>query len=48
MNCNVVFMVVNTDNYDVLMGLNFLIKIGATLDMECILIQIKQGSRANV
>jgi hypothetical protein len=41
-------MVVNTDNYDVLMGLNFLIKIGAALDMECILIQIKQGSRANV
>jgi len=48
MSCNVFFMVVNTYNYDVLMGLNFLIKIGVVVDMECILIQIKQGLRANV
>jgi len=48
MSCSVVFMVVNTYNYDVLMGLNFLIKIGTIVNMECILIHIIQGSRANV
>jgi hypothetical protein len=28
------FMVVNTDSYDVLLGLDFLMKIGAVVDVE--------------
>jgi predicted aspartyl protease len=32
--CTMTFMVVNTDNYDVLLGLDFLIKIGAIVDVE--------------
>jgi hypothetical protein len=28
------FMVVDTDNYDVLLGLDFLMKIGAIVDVE--------------
>jgi hypothetical protein len=28
------FMVVDTDNYDVFLGLDFLIKIGAIVDVE--------------
>jgi hypothetical protein len=30
-----VFMVVNIDSYDVLLGLDLLIKIGVVVDMEC-------------
>jgi len=41
-------MVVDTDNYDVLFGLDFLIKIGAIVDVEQGLIQVKHGPRANV
>lgn len=48
MTCNVVFMVVDTYNYDVLLRLDFLIKIGTIVDMECNLIQIRQGPRINV
>jgi Ethanolamine utilization protein EutJ (predicted chaperonin) len=48
MTCNVVFMVVDTYNNDVLLGLDFLIKIGVVVDMECILIQIRHGPKANV
>ncbi|CAM6073948.1 unnamed protein product [Sphagnum tenellum] len=33
------FMVVDTDSYDVLLGLDFLIKIGAIVDVERRLIQ---------
>lgn len=43
-----VFMVVDTNNYDVLLGLDFLIKIGAMVDVEHGLIQIKQGLDYNV
>jgi len=41
-------MVVDTDNYDVLLGLDFLIKIGAFVDVERGLIQMRHGPRANV
>jgi hypothetical protein len=47
MTSNVVFMVVGKYNYDVLLGLDFLIKI-IVVDMEHILIQVRQGLRANV
>lgn len=42
------FMVVDTDSYDVLLGLDFLIKIGAIVDVERGLIQVRHGSGANV
>jgi hypothetical protein len=42
------FMVVDTDNYDVLLGLDFLIKIGAIVDVERGLIQVRHGLGANV
>jgi hypothetical protein len=31
---NVVFLVVDTDTYDLLLGLNFLMKIGAMVDVK--------------
>jgi len=37
------FMVVDTDNYDVLLGLDFLIKIGAIVDVERGRIQVRHG-----
>ncbi len=46
--CTMTFMVVDTDNYDVLLGLDFLIKIGAIVDVERGLIQVKHGPCANV
>jgi hypothetical protein len=42
------FMVVDTDSYDVLLGLDFLIKIGAIVDVERGLIQVRHGPRAQV
>ncbi len=42
------FMVINTDSYDVLLGLDFLIKIGAIMDVGQGLIQVMHGPRANV
>jgi hypothetical protein len=42
------YMVVDIDNYDVLFGLDFLIKIGAIMDVERGLIQLRHGPRANV
>jgi hypothetical protein len=42
------FMVVDTDSYDVLLGLDFLIKIGAIVDVEHGLIQVRHGPGANV
>jgi hypothetical protein len=38
--CTMTFMVVDTDSYDVLLGLDFLIKIGAIVDVERGLIQV--------
>jgi hypothetical protein len=42
------FMVVDTDSYNVLLGLDFLMKIGAIVDMEHGLIQVRRGPRTNV
>ncbi len=41
-------MVVDTDSYDVLLGLDLLIKIGAILDVEQGLIQVRRGPGTNV
>jgi hypothetical protein len=42
------FMVVDTDSYDVLLGLDFLMKIGAIVDVERGLIQVRHGPGADV
>jgi predicted aspartyl protease len=46
--CLMTFMVVDTDSYDVLLGLDFLIKIGAIVDVERGLIQVRHGPGADV
>ncbi len=46
--CTMTFMVVDTNSYDMLLGLDFLIKISAIVDVEQGLIQVKHGPRANV
>ncbi len=46
--CTMTFMVVDTDSYDVLLGLDFLMKIGAIVDVECSLIQVRRGPGTNV
>jgi len=46
--CIMTFMVVDTDNYDVLFGLDFLIKIGAIVDVERGLIQVRHSLGAQV
>lgn len=45
--CSMVFMVVDTNNCDILLGLDFLIKIGVVVDIEYGLIQVKQRSGFN-
>ncbi len=47
-HCAMTFMVVDTDSYDVLLGLDFLMKIGAIVDVERGLIQVRKGPGANV
>ncbi len=42
------FMVVDTDGYDILLGLYFLMKIGAVVDVERGLIQVRHGPGTNV
>jgi hypothetical protein len=42
------FMVVDTDGYDVLLGLDFLMKIGTVVDVERGLIQVRHGLGTNV
>ncbi|CAK9190789.1 unnamed protein product [Sphagnum troendelagicum] len=42
------FMVVNTDSYDVLLGLDLLIKIGAIVDVEQGLIQVRHDPGCDV
>jgi hypothetical protein len=42
------FMVVDMDSYDVLLGLDLLIKIGAIVDIEQGLIQVRCSPRTNV
>jgi predicted aspartyl protease len=46
--CRMTFMVVDMDNYDILLRLDLLIKIGAIVDVEQGLIQVRRGPRANV
>jgi predicted aspartyl protease len=46
--CAMTFMVVDTDSYDVLLGLDFLIKIGAIVDVEWGLIQVRHGPGPDV
>jgi hypothetical protein len=46
--CTMTFMVVDTDSYNVLLGLDFLMKIGAIVDVERGLIQVRRGPRTNV
>jgi predicted aspartyl protease len=46
--CAMTFMVVDTDGYDVLLGLNFLMKIGAIVDVERGLIQVRHGPSTHV
>jgi hypothetical protein len=43
-----VFLVVNIDTYDLLLGLDFLVKIGAMVNVEKCTIQLRHGPRANV
>jgi hypothetical protein len=42
------FMIIDTDSYDLLLGLDFLIKIGAVGDVEKGIIQVRQGPRNNI
>ncbi|CAK9194498.1 unnamed protein product [Sphagnum troendelagicum] len=42
------FMVVDTYSYDVLLGLDFLMKIGAVVDVERGLLQVRHGPGTNV
>ncbi len=46
--CRMTFMVVDTDSYDILLGLDLLIKIGVIVDVEQGLIQVRRGLGANV
>jgi hypothetical protein len=46
--CTMTFMVVDTNSYDVLLGLDFLMKIGTIVDVERGLIQVRHGLGANV
>jgi hypothetical protein len=46
--CKMTFMVVDTDSYDILLGLDLLIKIGAIVDVEQGLIQVRRGPGSNV
>jgi len=46
--CFMSFMVLDTNGYNLLMGLNFFMKIGDVMDVEKCLIQIKNGPRLDV
>ncbi|CAM6023198.1 unnamed protein product [Sphagnum balticum] len=46
--CTMTFMVVDMDSYDVLLGLDLLIKIGAIVDVEQGLIQVRRGPGSDV
>ncbi len=46
--CRMTFMVVDTDSYDILLGLDLLIKIGAIVDVEQGLIQVRRGPGVDV
>jgi hypothetical protein len=42
------FMIIDIDNYDLLLSLDFLMKIGAMVDVEKGLIHIRQTPRNNI
>jgi hypothetical protein len=46
--CTMTFMVVDTDSYNVLLRLDLLIKIGAIVDVEQGLIQVRRGPGSDV
>jgi hypothetical protein len=46
--CFMTFMVLDIDGYNLLMGLNFLLKIGAVMDVERGLIQITNNPGLDV
>jgi hypothetical protein len=46
--CNMVFLVVDIDTYNLLLGLNFLMKIGAVVNVEKNTIQVRHGPEADV
>jgi predicted aspartyl protease len=46
--CAMTFMVVDTDGYDMLLGLDFLMKIGAVVDVERGLIQVRHRPGTHV
>jgi len=46
--CFMTFMIMDINNYDLLVVLNFLIKISVVVDVEKGLIQVKQGLGNNV
>jgi hypothetical protein len=43
-----IFLVVNTNNYDLLLGLDFIMKIGAIIDVEKRVIQVWKGPSVEV
>jgi len=46
--CQMIFLVVDTDSYDLLLGLDFLIKIGVVVDVEKNVIQVRNGPGTEV
>jgi hypothetical protein len=46
--CAMTFMIVDTDSYDMLLGLDFLIEIGVIVDVERGLIQVRHGPGSDV
>jgi hypothetical protein len=46
--CNMVFLVVDINTYDLLLGLKFLMKIEVVVYVEKDTIQVRHGPRANV
>ncbi len=41
--CNMVFLIVNTHNYNVFLGLDFLMKIRVVINVEKGIIQVQNG-----
>ncbi len=41
--CQMIFLVVDTNSYDLLLGLDFLMKIGVIVDVEKGVIQVRNG-----
>jgi predicted aspartyl protease len=46
--CSMVFLVVDTNTYNLLLGIDFFMKIGAMVNVEKNTIQVSHGSRVNV